>query len=61
VTTLAGALHLRRRRPGHRAAALPVATPAVRFKDLGVLPVCGGSVRPPASQRALAARLNGQP
>ena len=26
------------------------------YKDLGVLPVCGGSVRPPASQREGAGR-----
>lgn len=26
------------------------------YKDLGVLPVCGGSLRPLASQRGLAAR-----
>ena len=25
------------------------------YKDLGVLPVCGGSVRPPASQRVVVA------
>jgi hypothetical protein len=61
MTAFAGALHLRRRRrPGRRAATLPAAVPPVRFKDLGVLPVCGGSVRPAASQRALA-RRSGQP
>ena len=62
VTAFAGALHLRRWRSGRRAVVLPAAAaPAVRFKDLGALPVCGGSVRPPASQRALAARFSAQP
>ena len=62
MTAFAGGLHLRRRwRAGHRAVALPVAVPTVGLKDLGVLPVCGGSVRPAASQRALAGRDSGQP
>jgi hypothetical protein len=55
-------LHLRRRWwPGHRTVARPVPVRAVAFKDLGALPVCGGSVRPAASQRALAGRRSGQP
>jgi hypothetical protein len=62
MTAFAGGLHPRRRwRAGHRAAVLPVAVPPVGFKDLGTLPVCGGSVRPAASQRALAGRRSGQP
>jgi hypothetical protein len=54
-------LHLRRRWwPGHRTVARRAGAPAVAFKDLGALPVCGGSVRPAASQRALAGRRTGQ-
>ena len=37
-----------------RAGRLVTRHPA--YKDLGVLPVCGGSVRPLASQRERAAR-----
>ena len=44
---------LRGLRP-RRAAAREARRTA--YKDLGVLPVCGGSVRPLASQRAMAAR-----
>ena len=57
MTGLAGALHLGRVWRGvghHRAHGAPEAVPEVRFKDLGALPVCGGSVRPAASQRAMA-------
>lgn len=56
MTGLAEALHLGRVRRGgqHRAHGGPEAVPEVRFKDLGALPVCGGSVRPAASQRAMA-------
>ena len=62
MTAFTGGLHLHRRwRSGHRAGALPATVPAVGFKDLGVLPVCGGSVRPAASQRTLAVRRSGQP
>ena len=62
MTAFAGGLHLRRRwRSGRRAMVLPATVPTVGFKDLGVLPVCGGSVRPAASQRALAGRRGGQP
>ena len=62
MTAFTGGLHLRRRwRSNDRFLALPVAVPSTRFKDLGALPVCGGSVRPAASQRALAGRRSGQP
>ena len=73
MTGLGGALHLGRvwrgaaPRPAHGAPeTVPAAVPevrAVRFKDLGALPVCGGSIRPAASQRAMArvARRPGQP
>jgi hypothetical protein len=39
------------RRPGRSTVTRHAA-----YKDLGVLPVCGGSVRPLASQRERAAR-----
>jgi len=63
MTGLAGALHLDRvwRGGHHRAHGAPEAVPEVRFKDLGALPVCGGSVRPAASQRTLASRRSSQP
>ena len=73
MTGLGGALHLGRvwRGGHHRAHGATEAVPAsvhesvpeVRFKDLGALPVCGGSIRPAASQRAMAqvARRRGQP
>ena len=57
MTGLAGALHPGRVWRGvghHRTHGAPEAVPEVRFKDLGALPVCGGSVRPAASQRAMA-------
>jgi hypothetical protein len=62
MTAFAGSLHLRRRRrPDHRSVAPAAAVFPKGFKDLGALPVCGGSVRPAASQRALAGRRSGQP
>ena len=65
MTGLAGALHLGHRlRRAEGAMMTPAPDPAeVRFKDLGALPVCGGSVRPAASQHAMAqvARRRGQP
>lgn len=64
MTGLVGALHLGRvwRGPGHRAHGAPEAVPEMRFKDLGALPVCGGSVRPAAAQRTMAqADRRGQP
>ena len=65
MTGLAGALHLGRvwRGGHHRAHGAPAAVSEVRFKDLGALPVCGGSIRPAASQRAMAqvTRRRGQP
>ena len=69
MTGLGGALHLGRVwRGGHHRAhgateSVPGAVPDVRFKDLGALPVCGGSIRPADSQRELAqvARRGGQP
>ena len=64
MTGLAGALHLGRvwRGGHHRPLGATVAVAEVRFKDLGALPVCGGSVRPAASQHAMAqvARRRGQ-
>jgi len=65
MTGLGAALHLGRvwRGVGHRAHGETEGVPEVRFKDLGALPVCGGSVRPAASQRTMAqvARRRGQP
>jgi hypothetical protein len=59
MTGITGALHRRVwRGAGPRVRTTPASVPAVRFKDLGVLPVCGGSVRPLASQRANAARAD---
>ncbi|GAA1256015.1 hypothetical protein [Oryzihumus leptocrescens] len=39
-----------------RRAGRSTLTQPTAYKDLGVLPVCGGSVRPLASQRERAAR-----
>ncbi|MGZ4601202.1 MAG: hypothetical protein ACXVYY_09210 [Oryzihumus sp.] len=39
-----------------RPASRSTVTRHAAYKDFGVLPVCGGSVRPPASQRERAAR-----
>jgi hypothetical protein len=65
MTGLAAALQLGRvwRGVHHHAHGATGAVPEVRFKDLGALPVCGGSIRPAASQRAMAqvTRRRGQP
>ena len=65
MTGPGGALHFGRvwRGVHHHAHGATEAVPEVRFKDLGALPVCGGSIRPAASQRAMAqvTRRRGQP